>query len=399
MNFRNFRAGAVFLFLFSILVNAETHALEEKVKAGEDPFSAALKDREIEKVKAGEGEHPVGKVDKVITTGEGTLSHAPKGPVDASGATHEVHAANAGFNTIGEYEANAHLFLEEQNRAEEALQKFRKKMQQVASDHRRKASEYAVKAQQSRETLRRLASAPADDKQLPAGSRYQGTEIPASPRAVARNQGQPGKLSMQRGPQLDSETSEKIADHSPKADSASPVLDGLGFTSNLSPNQEQSAKKDSTIAVADAQEESSAQKKPESKYVLGKASNRVQGKGKKSLRDSLREALRKPASTGVAEETANSSSGASNAARAALQEISDLASNQAGGIQQGELKSVAFTMNGAETDAEVRRLQQGVPERQSAPEVLGKESAGLFERVREAHKRSQRSGRLTVTKT
>ncbi len=326
-----------------------------------------------------------------------------------------VDPANAGFQTIGQYVSGASRFLQEQKNARDHMLNFRKKMAEVAAQHRALERQYAQKEAESRAALARMNQAPIGEKGNPVASRQfvpDSGSVAAAPAPVPTSFPSLSGFNFGSQAQLQGAV-EAAAPVALARNEAKPAaVDMSVFEGNLagSRNEQQSAPvQESTIAVVEVTEQAAG--KPAQARIASVKGKGMDKNGKKSLRDALKAALaRQPASTagGIgkgAEKDAESKT--QNAARTALEQLvaeserdfaagggrfeSALAGYNAGGINGG-----SFGLDNSETAAEVARLKSEVQERQSAPEVLGKESQDLFERVRVAHMRSIKDGRVSL---
>lgn len=346
-----------------------------------------------------------------------TRSMLDDNSVSGETTTPIIDARNAGFDTLGEYEKFGNKFLEEQDRTEQASREFEKKMERIEAENKRLEELYAKKAEESREALRKLAQVPPDDKNRPAASKPRAPEtiaeapapgpklekpdfspipnMPSFPQGT-QDSGSPNYVGTQAAP-------EPLVANKP-AFAEVPSFEGKLEDARSVKSEEPET---STIAVKVAE---GKEEKSQTRLVLGKAA-KLNGQGKRSLRDALKAALaRKPASgesTGKGADT--SESGSQQATRSALEEMRTLAdggtsaaaggssSSALGGYNSSGLKNEGFKMDGSETSAEVARLKSELSDdKLSAPEVLGKESADLFDRVRGAHVRSQKNGRVSL---
>ena len=318
-----------------------------------------------------------------------------------------VDATNAGFSTLGEYLAKGPKLIEEQKRADQAMEQFYKKIDRLDVEYAQMQRQYQREAAEMRKALTRLASAPIDDKTPPATSRGpvptptvaeappSSPYIPSffSPSPVGQNNGSQDTNYAAQPMMPLAKSDATTLPESMKA------LDG-GLESARREQSEDLSQK-STIAVQ-AKEQEKNGKNSLGGLVLGKQGRGISKSGGNSLRDAIKASLdRKLASAGPTGKGADTSESASQlAARSALEEMKaftgvDGTVNANGGAG---IKNEGFKMDGSDTSAEVSRLKSELSneEPKAAPEVLGKESLGLFERVRGAHTRSQKNGRISL---
>gem|GEM_PF-7071978 len=350
---------------------------------------------------------------------ESPLTPSPVTGADRSG-TSIVDATNVGFRNIGEYLRDGPKLIAEQKRADQAMELFYKKIARLDAEYAQMQRAFREEAAALKNTLKNLASVPGDENRPPAASRNPARE-PGPGAAVAETQKPFSPIPNMSGlfgpfgQGSDQAEALPAAAVPPVAKASSPIPESMAaLEGGLESSRKDSAEPpvQSTIAVLKKGEEADG-KGAKNGLVLGKNGKGILKSGGSSLRDSLRAALaRKPASGGTAGKGADASeeSGSQQATRSALDEMRALAeggnsSGSAGGgkfdsplagYNSGGLGGEGFKLAGSETEAEVARLKSEVSEKQAAPEVLGKESADLFDRVRVAHVRSLKNGRVSL---
>lgn len=352
-------------------------------------------------------------------------SEALEGPGSYT-PTNEVVASTAGFDTIGQYLAGASQLIQEQDQSTAFLNNFRKKMAQLEEEHRQLAQMYAQKATESRAALARMKQAPDDDRKPVASRTPTNRQGPAQELPTSSAPYQAPNLSGFAFPSFSQNASEPASapqqypSESPRAQMADALQ---SFETNLGGgghigDSDNSAVRHSTIATQEDEKAGGSKKDPAEKLglVRVKGGKSVKAEAKKSLRDALKAAM---ARKDAAENAAKLESGSQSAARAMLEEaaladqgrgLASASDGQSGsfaggggfstaGFGQPDLQNGAVSLGGDGASAQMKRLrgelEEGAEEN-AAPEVLGRDTQDLFERVRGAHQRSQKNGRLRM---
>lgn len=333
-------------------------------------------------------------------------------------------AQDAGFSTIGEYLKNGNQLIQEQDRSVRFLDDYAKKMQQVEAEHRELARQYAAKKEETRRAIARMNQAPTGDTPSnPVASRKPGAAEQA-PTPVAAAPAQLPNLSGFNFPsQAQAQADPASAPLSyPVTQPKAAMAEALpSFENNLEVGRrnEEAADEAPASTIATKENDKGATDKTQ-KIELVKAGGKA-AKGRAEAKKSLRDALRAAMAKGSAGEGASLESGSQSATRALLEEASkattdgqgrELASTGAsngftagaGGVSnsslkgfgQPDLQSGALNLNGDGAQAQMSRLKNELGEEKAAPEVLGRESQDLFERVKGAHQRSQKNGRVAL---
>lgn len=332
-------------------------------------------------------------------------------------------AQQAGFENLGQYLQFAPRIIQEQQQATKFLDNFEKKMAQIEAEHRELERQYAVKREETRRAIARMNQAPTGDTPSnPVASRRPGAAEQAPTPAAAV----PAQLPNLSGFNFPSQAQAQVEPPSqpdrypttqPKSAMAE-TLASFGNTLDSGRRNEEPAEDAPASTIATKENDKGAtdkSQKPELVKAGGKSLKAAKSEAKKSLRDALRAAMAKSS----AGEGASLESGPQSAARTLLEEASkapegrELASTGAsnsftgaGGVSNGslngfgqpDLSNGALNLNGDGASAQLSRLngERSELERKAAPEVLGRESQDLFERVKGAHQRSQKNGRVAL---
>lgn len=342
-------------------------------------------------------------------------------PASTYGPAQVIRAKDAGFNTIGELLDRGNELAQEQKRAQTFLDNFQKKMRQIEQEHRELAKMYAQKKEEARRTIARLKSNPG---QLidPVASRRTPTTNDQTPPPPSGNQ-QPFQVPNLSGfnfPSVAQNQAEPPTSVNPASIPATAkVTEGIPALAN---NLEQGRVdvRDSTIATEELEKLAESKEKDDRKLEAAiKAAGGNPGNaaktGKKSLRDALKAALakkeRESGSQSATRELLSLAEGEKSAEGRALASADgsqpgsgfSAATGGAGGgpgfstngFGQADLNSGAVSLGGDGAQAQMSRLR-GELDENSAPEVLGRETPDLFQRVKGAHQRSQKNGRLAL---
>ncbi len=342
----------------------------------------------------------------------------------------QIIASDAGFDTIGKYVEGASLLIQEQDQSTAFLNNFRKKMAQLEDEHRQLAQMYAQKAAESRAALARMQQVPDDDRKPVASRTPTNRQGPAESLPSASAPYQAPNLSGFAFPSFSQNASEPASapqqypSESPRAQMADALQ---SFETNLGGgghigDSDSGEVKHSTIATQEDEKAGGGSKKDDAEklgLVRVKGGKSVKAQAKKSLRDALKAAM---ARKDAAENAAKLESGSQGAARAVLEEaalaaqgrgLASATDGQSGsfaggggfstaGFGQPDLQNGAVSLGGDGASAQMKRLrgelEEGAEEN-AAPEVLGRDTQDLFERVRGAHQRSQKNGRLRMAQS
>lgn len=356
-------------------------------------------------------DEPFDKADEVV------VRSSPR--ADTYGPAQVIRAKDAGFNTIGDLLNHGNELAQEQQRAKAFLDNFQKKMRQIEQEHRELAKMYAQKKEEARRTIARLRSNPGQPID-PVASRRTPTTDEQSPPPPASNQPfQVPNLSGFNFPSVAQNQGEAPAGVNLAAIPATAkVSEGIPTLAN---NLEQARRlevRDSTIATEELEKLAESKEKDDAKLeaaiqTAGGRPGKASKNGKQSLRNALKAALakkeRESGSQSATRELLSLAEGEKSAEGRALasadgaQPGNGFSAATAGGgagfstnaFGQQDLNSGAVSLGGDGAQAQMSRLRGELDEK-SAPEVLGRETPDLFQRVKGAHQRSQKNGRVAL---